>query len=229
MGALTKGTIWDRGVDILNTERDPSTGTILAQLGDSVNSEGVSDNAEWIQHVGLASRPSKPTPGQPSAQAVILRASDQDVCIASTDRRCQAIYGSLDYGETVIYAPGADGTGQARVMLKGDGSVSLYTRAGNSPSGQGMTVSLDAQGDRVTAINSKGFGIIIDDTGVTLTSGASGITLGADGSIRIVGTATTQIDGTSIVLGSLAIPIVNSPLCGPVGIAGVPSLKTLIQ
>ena len=229
MGALTAGTIWDRGIDILNSVVDVTTRTILVMLGDSVTSSGESDNAEWIQHVGFASRPSQPSPGQPSAQAVILRSSDRDVCIASSDKRCQQIYGSLDYGETCIYGPGVDGNGQARALFKKDGSVSLYTRVGNAAGGQGMLISLDATNNRATMINGLGFGIIADANGVTITSGAAGLKLGADGSISLVGTANVQIDGTGIVLGSLAVPVANAALHGPVGIAGIPSLKVLIE
>lgn len=229
MAARSLGTIWDRGIGILNTVRDAVTNTILAQLGDEVAAQDISDNAEWWQQIGFASRPSKPERGKAGPQSIILRGAQRDACIASRDVRCNAVYGSLDYGETCIFAPGEDGTGQARALLKNDGGVHLYTRVGNSTGGAGMVVQLDAQSNAIRLVNGAGYGIVIDESGITLTAGESALTLSSDGSVKLVGKATTQVDGASIVIGSVAVPVANSAVRGPSGLVAQASLKVLIE
>lgn len=219
----------ERGLQILNTTREAVTNTILATLGDENGTVTDSADSEWWQHIGFASRPSKPEKGKGGPQAVLVRAGDRDACIASRDTRCNPIYGALDYGEFCVYAPGYDGLGQARVFGKKDGSLFLYTRVGNSSNGAGMTVSLDATNNRLTAINGAGFGLIVDESGVTLTAGQASLRLGADGTVSLVGTAQTQVDGATVVLGSVAVPVVNSAVKGPTGIAASPSAKVLIE
>lgn len=229
MGALTPGTLWKRGLDVLNTVVDATTKTITAMLGDAVGEETSSANAEWWQHVGFASRPSKPTKGQPSAQVVTLTASDEDAVIASRDVRGQVIYGALSHGETCIYASGEDGASQGRVLLKTDGSINVYTRAGNTSGGAGMAIMVTPATNTISLVNGLGFGIIISEVGLKFTAGDSAISLNADGSIKITAKGQAQIDGATVVLGSIAIPLVNAALKGPTGIAGVASLKVLIE
>lgn len=229
MGARTFSAVWDQGVSILNTVRDAVTNTIVAILGDEDGDVTESNEALWVQHIGFASRPSKPVKGQGGPQATILRSGDRDVCIGSRDPRCHPLYASLNYGEFCVYAPGENATGQARVFGKADGSVLLYTRVGNDPGGAGMTFQLDATNNVATMLNGLGFGVIADASGVTITTGAAGLKLGADGSISMVGTAQVQVDGTTVLLGSQAVPLVNAALHGPTGISGAPSLKVLIE
>lgn len=218
----------DIGLDVLSTSMS-ATGKILAFLGDAKNKLATSDRASWVQHVGFASRPGKPTAGKQACQAVVVRRSDQDVVIASSDSRTQEMYGALSDGETALIAGGPDGTSQARVILKADGSANVYTRAGNSAGGAGMVLQLDAANNASRMLNGLGFGIIADANGVTITSGAASITLGADGSISIVATGQAQVDGSTILLGSIAVPGVNSAIRGPTGLSGVASPKVLIQ
>lgn len=218
----------DIGVDVLSTTLS-ATGKILAFLGDAKNKLATSDRASWVQHVGFASRPGTPTVGKNACQSVVVRRSDQDVVIASSDSRTQAMYGSLSDGETAIFAGGADGTAQARIILKADGSANVYTRAGNTAGGAGMVLQLDASNNAVRMLNGLGFGIIADADGVTITAGAASLTLGADGTASLVGTAQTQVDGATIMLGSIGVPGVNSAIRGPTGLSGVASPKVLIQ
>lgn len=217
------------GLDILTTTVNAATKRILAQTGDVVKDATDADGAEWWQHVGFASRPPKPQAGKQAAQAVVLKTSDRDVVIGSVDQRGLELYGNLDHGESCLYAAGEDGKAQARVLLKKDGSINLYTRKGNTSSGAGMIVQVDATNGAIRLINDKGYGLIIDSDGVKLTSGSAGLTLDSDGNARLIGTGKTQVDGGGIVLGSLAVTGVNSALTGVTGVAGKASLKVLIE
>lgn len=122
------------GVDILTSRQDDATGTLLLQTGDVLAGTTESDDCEFYQQPGFASRPAVPTPGQAAAQAVVVRQSDHDVVIAVRDPRSQAIYGNLAAGESCLYAPAS----QARVMLKADGGVVIYTTDDNTKDGRGI-------------------------------------------------------------------------------------------
>jgi hypothetical protein len=226
------GDLIDVGVDILSTAIDTVSRRIFAYLGDVKAEDGESDKATWMQHVGFASRPGKPIAGKSAAQCVRIRRSDGDVVLGSCDARTLEMYGALDDGETCISAGGPDGTAQGRVLLKKDGSVNAYTRAGNSSSGAGMVMQLDAANNAVRLLNGLGYGIIADANGITLTVGKASITLnGATGAITVTATAMLQIDGTAIVLGASPIPPIpgaQSALFGATGIAGLPSTKVFI-
>lgn len=230
MGAGTFGTIWERGVGILNTIRDTATNTLLAMLGDEVTGQATGDNAEIWQHDGLASRSAKPTRGQPGPQSVILRGGLRDVIIASRDVRGHYIYGQLDYGETCLYAIGENATAQARVLLKKDGSINLYTRAGNTSSGGGMVIQLDAMNDTIRILNSTGNGIIITPTDVRVLTPQSALTLTTSGKCTLAGTGACVVDGSTVCVGQGAaiVPGVNNAIKGPTGIAGTPSTKVFI-
>lgn len=217
------------GYDILTTTVNKVTKKILVQLGDVHKQTTDTDNAEWWQQVGFASRPPKPDAGKKAAQAVCIRAGDHDICIASQDLRGLDLYGNLDHGETCLYAPGTTGTGQARVLLKKDGSINLYTRKGNTSGGAGMIIQVDAENGAIRLVNDKGYGIIIDSDGVKITAGNSALTLTGSGDATLVGKGQTQVDGSGVVIGSLAIPGVNSALTGVTGVAGKASIKVLIE
>jgi hypothetical protein len=222
------------GYNVLRTTVADKTKKILAQLGDvgGPNSDDPastdSDNADWVQHVGFASRPSKAVPPD-AAQVVVIRGGDRDTCIASQDLRGLELYGQLKEGESCVYAPGEAGKGQARALFKADGSIHLYTRKGNTESGKGMTIQMDAAAGAIRMLNDLGHAIIIDESGITLTVGEAALVLGSDGSATLTGTGATQVDGKTVVLGSNVLPVVNSALKGPTGVAGVASLKVLIE
>jgi hypothetical protein len=161
------------GIDILATTIVSATKKILAQTGQVDKEATDSNGVEWIQHVGFASRPAKPEAGKKAAQGVVMQTSGRDVCIASQDLRGLDLYGTLSHGETAVYAAGEDGTAQGRMLIKGDGSVHLYTREGNTSDGTGMTVQLDAANGAIRILNPSGFGLIIDSDGIVLTTGAA--------------------------------------------------------
>lgn len=230
MSALDLGGLIQTGFDIMKTTVDAVTKKITAQLGSVVGNSVDSEGAELWQQVGFASRPSKPQAGKTAAQACVVKMGDHDIIIATQDLRGLELYGALADGETCVYAPGEDGEGQARVLLKADGSITMFSKQGNSPSGVGMMIQLDATNNAIRLLNASGHGLIIDEDGVTLTAGAgAALTLEAEGDISLVGTGKTQVDGGGVIIGSAAVPGVNSALTGVTGVAGKASLKTLIE
>jgi hypothetical protein len=230
------------GIDILLTRIADTSKKIFASLGSvgtdigeggdeiPVGSTDV-DNVEWWQHVGFASRPSNPDPGKKAAQAFVVRVGSTDAAIASQDVRSLAIYGNLKPGETCIYAAGADAQAQARILLKADGSINCYTRKGNTVGGAGMLFQMDASAGAIRILNDKGYGLIIDGDGITLQTGGggAGLKMTSSGNITLAGVGQTQVDGSGIVIGSLAVPGLNSALTGVTGVAGKASLKVLIE
>jgi hypothetical protein len=214
------------GVDVLNTVVDAATKTVLASLGDVLSSGSDSDKAEWWQHVGFISRPPKPKAKQAAAQVVTLRGGDRDVCIASRDLRGQALAGSLGYGETCVYAPGSDGAGQARILLKSDGSITLYTTSDGTSSGQSVAIQVSQTGIRwvtpwgAMTLDSAGFQ-------VALTSGGAAFKVATDGSVAWTGTKTqaATAQGSLGVAASPATPVVN----GPIGMTAVGSTSWFVS
>lgn len=188
------------GADILTTTVNKVTRKILAQTGSVVGEIVDADNVEWWQQVGFASRPSKPTKGKAAAQGLGIRRGDYDICFASQDVRCLAIYGELDHGETCIFAAGSDGTAQGRILLKKDGSVGIYALQGNAAGGASVTIQVLPSGvinlagpfggisiadGKTTMLSSAGAGVQLDANGVTMI----GQTITANGSV-VLGDAT---------------------------------------
>lgn len=207
---------------MLNTSLDPTTKVVKLVLGDAVSGENDADGAvEMWGPPGIISMPAPPTSGAPSCQTIVLKRGDHDIVIALRDTRAAQIYGNLKAGETAVFAT----VGQARGLFKADGSINFYTTVNNQPGGNALAVSITPSTDTISAVNSKGYGFIINDNGVTLSAGAASLTLNSNGSVSLVGTASTQIDGGNIILGSVAIPVTNSVLVGVTGVAGVPSTK----
>jgi hypothetical protein len=229
MAAIDLRGLIQAGFDILTTAVDQATRKITAQLGSVVGKTTDTDNAEWWQHYGFASRPPKPEAGKQAAQGVVVRMGDHDIVIASQDMRGLELYGSLDHGEVCIYAAGEDGAAQGRVLLKKDGSVSLFTKRGNAAGGTGMLIQLDAAGNAIRLLNASGHGVIIDEEGVAVTAGDAALKLTANGDASLIGKGSTQVDGSGVVIGSMAVPGLNSALTGVTGVAGKASLKVLIE
>jgi hypothetical protein len=217
------------GIEILKTTVDKVTGAISAQIGDVLQEIAESDDAEWWQQAGLVSRPPRPVAKKLAAQAIGLRRRGRDILIACRDLRGLKLAGELDDGETCLYAPGPDGTAQGRILIKKDGSIHLYTRAGNTPDGGGMIVTVDPTTDTIALVNAAGYGLIIDGEGARLTAKGAAVALTPAGDASLIGKGMTQVDGASIVIGSVAVPVANAALKGPTGIAGTPSLKTVIE
>lgn len=200
------------GVDVLTTTINAKTKKILAQLGDVVNESTDTDNAEWWQHVGFASRPSKPDKGKKAAQAAILKEGDHDIAFASQDLRGLELYGALNHGETCLYAPGTDGNSQARVILKTDGSVNLLTKSGNTSGGSGMGVFVNTDGS-ITVASSNGSAVLIEKDGaIKMFNASGGVQIKADGSIKVASGSKVEVSGASITLGgAAALPVAIGP------------------
>lgn len=213
-------------IHVLGTEVSTKTKRVLAQIGSNEGEQqSENDNIEWTQHVGFASRPTKTVKGKNAAAAVVLRVGNRELAIASFDERGLEMYGNLDHGEACVYAPGEDGTGQGRIILKKDGSINMYTRKGNTSGGVGMLMQLDATNGAIRLINDKGYGLIIDSDGVKLLTDKAALTLGSDGTAKLIGTGMAQLDGSNVCLGSIAIPVINGICVGPAGLVAVCSAK----
>lgn len=176
----------DTGIDILGTSVNATNGAISAQTGDSVNGEVECNEAEWWQHVGFASRPSKAEPGKPACQAVSIETTGRDVCIASRDIRGTKIYGSLGNGETCVFANGPDGSGTGLVLLSDDGNkatVKVGVKQGNQSGGSEVSIAVSSDGK------------------VTVTSGPTVITVDASGTVNVQATS-MSIDAATVTLGT---------------------------
>lgn len=215
------------GLDVLGTKVSSKTKRVLAKLGSVFTGEADSDNAEWWQHVGFVSRPPNPDGNRTAAQVVIAQAGDRDVVIASSDLRGLALGGNLQPGETCVYAAGEDGAAQGRLLMKGNGTISLFTRHGNVDSGQAVAVQLNS--DSTFGIVSKFGGIRIDATGITITSGKAALILGADGSAKLQGNGLVEVAGKLTCIGTNCLPApTNTAIKGPTGLAGTPSTSVYI-
>lgn len=187
------------GVDVLRTVRSAVTRSIVAQTGSVVGETTDADQVEWWQHVGFHSRPAKADAGRKAAQAVVIRRGDHDVAIASKDERGQELAGNLQDGETCVYAPGEDGTGQARILLKANGSIAIFTAKDNAPGGAGVTISANADGSIYLASDLGGVAITADKLTV-LSAAGSGVEFSASGA-TLIGNA-ININGGSVNLGA---------------------------
>lgn len=141
MAAVSLDDLFTLGADVLGTSLT-AQGTILCQTGDVVGSQVSGDNTEFWQHIGFASLPSLPEPGKVACQVLAINSGSNDIAFASRDIRTSSIYGNLQPGETTLYACGPQGTGQAKVLLKQDGAVTLYTTETNKSDGAGVYLRL---------------------------------------------------------------------------------------
>jgi hypothetical protein len=223
--------IWGR--DILSTAVSSKTKAITAQIGSAVNQVTESARSLWVQHVGFVSRPSNPVPGQQACQAYAIRGSSHDVVIASTDERGRALAGTIGPGETCIYAAGANGTSQGRLLIKGDGSVNLVTTSTNTSSGD--TCGIFVSPDGIKLLTQWGY-IEIGQAGIVLSTNGNQLTYPvAPGGSMIsinnlplvlsnvqVATGTFQAYSDTVHLGKLSTPA--TPVhYGPVPVASINS------
>ncbi len=135
--------------------------------------------------------------------------------------------GNLKDGETALYAAGPDGAGQAAVLLKADGSLTLFTTDDNTASGNG--VSFKVAPDKMQFIAPWG-SLTFDATGLHIkTNTGARFDLGAisapppldalvpsyckitAGTVSINGKLATSIDSPMISLG-VAGPLPLAPL-----------------
>jgi hypothetical protein len=130
------------GLQVLNTFSGDTNNSTQVQLGDVLSDDAESQAAQWFQHVGFASKPSAPIPGTSATETVAVRDTQRDAVVASRDIVSQENASNLSDGETMLYGAGSDGTAQGRVIIKQDGSVSLYTTDTNDKSGNGVYLSI---------------------------------------------------------------------------------------
>lgn len=205
-------------VDILKSTLDNVTKTILLQTGSVTEEVAHCDNVELWQQVGFASRPSNPVAKTSAAQGIAIRCGDRDRVIATRDTRGQAIYGALSDGETCIYAGGANGTAQGRILLKGNGNVALYTAQGNAAGGQSVTIQVNATDGSIKLANQYG-GLSIDSSGLKIAiAGGGGIQIDSSGNVAIIGNA-AALNAGSVSLGANATNPVLWGTSGPAGVA----------
>lgn len=191
------------GFDVLRTTVSEATKKVLAQIGSVVGRTVDSENAEWVQHDGFISRPVRPQAGKQASQAVVIRQGDRDIVIASQDLRGIELAGQIGDGETALYAAGPDGTAQGRIILKGDGSINLLTKRGNTAGGAGVGVFVAADGS-ITALGADGAGIQVGSDGAVRVFNASGaLQVGADGGVKLASKAKVDISAPAISLGGL--------------------------
>ena len=207
------------GLDVLNLAVDKVTGVLLAQLGDSVNGTVASSGAEWWQHVGFTSRPSPSVKGQPGCQAFAVRLGDQDCIIATRDLRMANAIGVLKDGETCVFAGGIDGDAQGKVLLKQDGSVTLFTTDSNDRNGKSVFLRVSPLGLEFSApwgtwtFNATGWHVQCDK-GPALDMGSMGGLPGPLASLSSYVTVTTNIcklDYTQGLFGSSKSPLGYQP------------------
>jgi phage gp45-like len=220
------------GFDIMSVALDAVTKAIVAQIGDSTNENVDHDAAEWWQHTGFASMPAPPTQGASSCQGIAIKHSDRDMIIASRDLRGSMIYGNLKPGETCVYAS----SGAARVLLKRDGSIALYTTVDNTPTGTSISFILSPTEGVILATPWGGFTLTPGNGWVITGPGSAALTLSAltatlAGTQVEVNGSLVAVSGTiGTFLGPLATPTpVTAALHGPVGLAGVASTTVFIS
>lgn len=196
--------LFNPGTDVLGTKQNEA-GTISAQTGDVVGEEVHSDDAEWWQHVGLASRPAKAIAGKSACQAVTINQGSNDLIIATRDLRGSGIYGTLREGETCLYAPGPTNTGTGRVLLQDDGTNS--------------TITITANGTTVTITGAK---VGLDAPMVDLAAGASDAVALAPALITWAAAVNAAL---AAIAAALATP---GPVVGPVAVPPVPGLAATV-
>jgi hypothetical protein len=217
--------------DVLYTSLEGQFKALTIQVGDAASGVAGEAISMW-QQIGFISRPSKVNADGKNlqcAQVIPFNIGSETIAIGGRDTRYNEIVGNVGDGETVVYATGADGKGQGRLLLKDKGRISLYTKKDDAPGTKAMTLLMDPQTDSIMLVNSLGYGLIINATGTYLKGPGGAVKLETAGASLIATSGQAQVDGPSIVIGSAALPVVNAALVGPTGVSGRASLKTIIE
>ena len=165
--------------DILKTDVDPTTGSIVVQTGRVLSGEADRNPSELWSIPGIISRPTPVIDQKDACQHLSYDLGDNKIIFATRDVRTQLLAGSLGEGETVVHAPGLDGKSQGRVLLKNDGSVNIYTTKGNAVGATGLGIFVDAANDTITISTSQGAAIQLAGRNINiLTPDGSSIALG---------------------------------------------------
>lgn len=206
--------------DVLTTTLATETKRVLANTG-NVNGQTESAAVQWVQQVGLASRPAKPANGK-AAQAVVVEGGGIDIAIASQDVRFNEVYGSLAEGEVCLFAVGPDGTAQARILLKANGSINLYTVKGNAAGGKSMGVFINTDGS--INIASDGNGVLVGaDKSVKIFNDGGALQIMPDGKVKLSAGPQLALSGGSVAIGGPSgLPIA----IGPQTVTAITALQT---
>ena len=196
---------FDIGKDILSAAVDKVTNVILCQVGNATDSTADSDSAELWGPPGYYAVPAAPTAGQPSCQSITLKQSDHDIIVGTRDTRDSKIYGNLKPGDRCI---AAGFPGQARVLVKETGPVVLMTTSNNTSSGTSITLDLSPNGFHVST---PWGGIVLDATGITLTTGQAALTLSPTGDAKLVGQTALVQGSIAAIAGTVMTTVGNVP------------------
>lgn len=236
------GYFFSIGGDVMQASIDPQTGVITAQTGDAVAKITEANGSEVWQTWGFASIPSPPGAGG-GAQQISLKRSAGDIIICGRDPRTGQIYGNLKAGEVCIFATGADGNAQGRILIKQDGSITLYTTDDNTKGGNGNFIRLsppDAAGGGGLEVVVAGAKMTLGPNGFHVTAGAAQIDLGsvnglpgplaALGSYFTVTCGSITMNGPLVMLGPSLSPLGYNPACyglaaNPLTIPPIPILN----
>lgn len=210
-------------LNILNATLSDTNNSVEVQMGDVVNQEVESYTAQWVQQTGFCSLPPTAVAGKSASEGIMLKGTNRDFVFASRDVASQSNYGNLKAGEATVYACGPDGTAQARMMCKADGSVNLYTTDTNKVDGNGVYFQVSPTGFFMMAPWGK---FVFDATGFHMKT-ASGASFDL-GSVALPGplsaletfarvtAATVTLDSAGIILGPPGVyfPAAYGPLAG---------------
>jgi hypothetical protein len=133
--------------DIVGSQRDEETNSITCQLGSAENQETELENCELWQQYGFVSRPPNASAGPDGAtQALAFHTSGHPTILATKDHRSQELYGKMKPGSACIFATGENGTGMARILVKGNGDIVLFTTEDNTETGAGTYFKIGPSG-----------------------------------------------------------------------------------
>ena len=134
----TDKTVIIPNANILNVALSPTNGSLVAQIGDVQNEDVENYDAQWVQQSGFCSVPPNAVPNQTASEGVVLKTQYRDYVIACRDFSTQNNYGNIGPGEFCVYAAGAAGTSQGKIVGKNNGSVTIYSTDDNTSSGSGV-------------------------------------------------------------------------------------------
>jgi hypothetical protein len=210
------GQLFDIGVDVLNVTVDAVTGIMTAQTGDAVKGIADASSTEIWQQWGFASIPSPPANGSNGAQCLKIKRGVVDIIFGGRDARAGQIWGNLKPGETCMFATGAAGAGQARVLLKQDGSVTLYTTDTNAVGGNAVFFCISPTNGlqfvspwgKLT-LGPHGFHVQAGSAAIDLVS-LSGMPVG--GSFFTVSSSFATLNSSTVLLGPQTSPAGYNPV-----------------
>jgi hypothetical protein len=210
--------------EVFATDRDPDTGAITAQIGDVQNQRVEDNNCPVFQQWGFMSRPATADPASKSgskvgAEAVALRSVDADIIVGGRDLRSTEIAGQLQPGETCVYAAG----GQARLLMKANGSATIYTTADNTETGTSVAVSVAPTGIKIVGAWGA---VTMDANGIQMCESGGAFLLMHNNKITL-SASEISICGGSVGIGAApTVPIVGGA-GGPTGVGSTTCLVTL--